>query len=90
MLSKDNWLGVPLEDSPRVYRAGYTEAAGSLGLLWEKAVYRGYTDATFSNYTETADWMGINGPIVRAEVGDMIEMYVARITNGEVVLTVAS
>jgi len=70
----DNWLGVPLEESPRVYSAGYTEAAGALGYIWEKAHYVGYTDASFTTPTDTANWHGINGPIIRAGVGDMIEM----------------
>jgi hypothetical protein len=49
----DNWLGVPLEDSPRVNAAGYSKDSGSLGLKWEKAFYRGYTDASFTQRTST-------------------------------------
>lgn len=73
----DNWLGVPMEDSPRAYSAGYLESAGSiLGTgPWKKAKYVGYTDDTFSTKTSQPDNAGMNGPVMRAEVGDMIEIY---------------
>ncbi len=69
----DNWLGVPLSVSPRARLAGYI-APGSLGTKWQKAVYRGYTDATFTTRTPQPATQGIQGPILRAEVGDMIEI----------------
>ncbi len=69
----DNWLGVPIEVSPRAYSAGYT-SPGSLGLKWLKALYRGYTGTTFTTLTEQPPWEGVNGPTLRAEVGDMIEI----------------
>jgi len=72
----DNWLGVPLDVSPRANQAGYTKSAGSYGTSWEKALYRGYTDPSFSERTEQAATQGINGPTMRAEVGDLIEILV--------------
>lgn len=69
----DNWLGLPISDSPRAKAVGYT-ASGSLGTRWEKALYRGYTDATFRTRTAQPKTQGINGPTIRAEVGDMIEI----------------
>ncbi|KAI9737995.1 MAG: hypothetical protein M1834_009365 [Cirrosporium novae-zelandiae] len=69
----DNWLGVPLNSSARAYFAGYT-APGSLGTKWEKALYRGYTDATFTTLSPQPAWQGAQGPTLRAEVGDMIEI----------------
>ena len=69
----DNWLGVPLSVSPRARLAGYT-APGSLGTKWQKAVYRGYTDSTFTKQTIQESTHGIQGPLLRAEVGDMIEI----------------
>ena len=75
---RDNWLGVPLAKSPRAAGAGYGNLTGSIGgdggYTWEKAVYRGYTDATFTQQTEQADTNGINGPLLRAEVNDMIQI----------------
>lgn len=69
----DNWLGVPISASPRAYLAGYT-VPGSLGTKWAKAIYRGYTDATFNKLSPQPPTQGINGPTLRAEVGDMIEI----------------
>lgn len=66
----DNWLGVPLAVSPRAQKAGYNK----YGTKWRKAVYRGYTDSTFTSKTPQPEWQGIQGPTIRSEVGDMIEI----------------
>ncbi|KAK4554557.1 hypothetical protein LTR86_008412 [Recurvomyces mirabilis] len=53
-----NWdyapTGVPLEKSPRVTMSG----ALQYGTKWEKALYRGYTDSSFTNYTQQPPWQG--------------------------------
>lgn len=69
----DNGLGVPIDVSPRANTAGIT-AKGSLGTQWQKALYRGYTDASFTTPSPQPAWQGLNGPTLRAEVGDMIEI----------------
>lgn len=66
----DNWLGVPLPASPRAQRAGYTK----YGTKWRKAVYRGYSDSTFTSKSPQPEWQGIQGPTIRSEVGDLIEI----------------
>jgi FtsP/CotA-like multicopper oxidase with cupredoxin domain len=77
----DNVLGVPIDVSPRAYLAGYT-AEGSLGLRWQKALYREYTDASFTKLSTQPPWQGLMGPTLRAEVGDMIEiLFVNRLPN---------
>ena len=68
----DNWLSVPIHLSPRAQDADYTST--SLGTKWRKAVYRGYTDASFVEKTEEPAWQGLQGPTIRAEVGDMVEI----------------
>ncbi|KAG9765097.1 Cupredoxin, partial [Aureobasidium melanogenum] len=74
----DNWLGVPFNDSIRAKNAGYLE----YGTVWTKALYRGYTDATFTQRTEQPAWQGTQGPILRAEVGDVIEiLFVNNLAN---------
>ncbi|KAI5238357.1 Cupredoxin [Aureobasidium subglaciale] len=74
----DNWLGVPVQNSPHAAAAGYLNLTGSLGsnwgMEWQKAVYKGYTDSTFSAQSEQPATNGINGPILRGEVGDMIQI----------------
>jgi hypothetical protein len=66
----DNWLGVPFNDSIRAMNAGYVSAGTTL----VKALYRGYTDTTFTQRTDQAPTLGTQGPILRAEVGDMAQI----------------
>lgn len=37
-------------------------------------MYKGYTNSSFTVETDKPAWLGLNGPIVRAEVGDMIQI----------------
>src|SRR5262249_14538109 len=39
---------------------------------WAKTRYIEYTDATFSTRKPQPEWLGILGPVIRAEVGDEI------------------
>lgn len=39
-----------------------------------KSLYRGYTDQSFSTPSVQPAWQGTQGPTVRAEVGDLIEI----------------
>src|SRR5262249_20479141 len=39
---------------------------------WNKTRYIEYTDATFSGRKPQPDWLGILGPVIRAEVGDLV------------------
>jgi FtsP/CotA-like multicopper oxidase with cupredoxin domain len=41
---------------------------------YKKAIYRGYTDASFTTEEERPLWLGIMGPIIRAQVGDVIQV----------------
>jgi hypothetical protein len=67
-----------MEASPRANMAG----ANAFGTKWLKALYRGYTNESFSQYTEQPAWQGTQGPTIRAEVGDMIEiMFVNKMTT---------
>jgi hypothetical protein len=44
----------------------------TLQTRWAKTRYIEYTDATFSTVKPQAEWLGILGPMIRAEVGDTI------------------
>ncbi|RHZ57074.1 hypothetical protein CDV55_105750 [Aspergillus turcosus] len=70
----DNWLGVPFNESFRAQTWGYIANSTTIGTRYDKALYRGYTDATFETRSEQPDWLGFQGPIIRGEVGDMIEV----------------
>ncbi|KAG9529106.1 Cupredoxin, partial [Aureobasidium melanogenum] len=65
----DNYMGVPIDVSPRAKSSGYLPRT-----IWRKALYRGYTDASFMQQTERPAYEGLLGPIIRAEVGDLIEI----------------
>jgi len=74
----DNWLGVPLNISPRAQAAGTT----AHGTTWLKALYRGYTDATFTTKSLQPPWQGTLGPTLRSEVGDLVEiLFVNRLSK---------
>jgi hypothetical protein len=85
----DNWLGVrnrtlcetesvaltipiqvPFNQSARAEFAGYTQ----YGTKWLKALFREYTDSLFTQYKDQPPFQGSQGPTIRAEVGDMIEI----------------
>ncbi|KAG9562146.1 Cupredoxin, partial [Aureobasidium melanogenum] len=82
----DNWLGVPIQNSPHAAAAGYLNTTGSIGASWgmefQKAVYKGYTDITFTTPSEQPAHNGINGPVLRGEVGDMVQiMFINTLTD---------
>lgn len=68
----DNWLSVPVDKSPRADAGNYN--GFSIGTKWRKAVYREYTDASFTQRSTQPVWQGLQGPTIRAEVGDLIEI----------------
>ena len=60
-----------------VANAVMTRSETTLGRVMKKALYREYTDATFSTLKPRApEWehLGMVGPLLRAEVGDTIEI----------------
>jgi FtsP/CotA-like multicopper oxidase with cupredoxin domain len=63
---------------PRGYAKFYAQRGPHLiGKLYRKAVYREYTDATFRHLKPRQPeeaYLGILGPILRAEVGDTIQI----------------
>ncbi|MEQ2302367.1 hephaestin-like 1 [Ameca splendens] len=46
-----------------------------IGGVYKKAMYREYTDATYSHLAPRPDWLGFLGPILRAEVDDVIIIH---------------
>jgi len=42
---------------------------------WRKTRYVEYTDATFATPKLQPEWLGVLGPIIRAEVGDTIQVH---------------
>ncbi|XP_076837341.1 hephaestin-like protein 1a [Brachyhypopomus gauderio] len=46
-----------------------------IGSVYKKAVYRQYTDESFSTEISKPQWLGFLGPVIRAEVGDDIVVH---------------
>jgi FtsP/CotA-like multicopper oxidase with cupredoxin domain len=71
---RDEAMGMPFDDIAK----GFTEtSANHIGRVYKKAIYREYTDATFTHLkprpTQDA-YLGLVGPILYAEVGDTIKV----------------
>ena len=49
---------------------------------WPKSRFVGYTDESFSTRQPQPEWLGILGPIIRAEVGDEIFVHFFNRTHG--------
>lgn len=45
------------------------------GIAYKKAVYKQYTDNTFTSEKPKSQWLGFLGPVIRAEVGDDIVVH---------------
>jgi FtsP/CotA-like multicopper oxidase with cupredoxin domain len=54
---------------------GEIPAAWRDSLAWTKTRYVEYTDDTFSVKKPQPPWLGVLGPVVRAEVGDTIQIH---------------
>lgn len=46
----------------------------TIGLVYKKARFQGYTDATFATKAEQPVYYGIVGPVVHVEVGDTVQV----------------
>ena len=49
---------------------------------WMKTRFTEYTDGTFSHRKPQPEWLGILGPIIRAEVGDTVIVHFRNLTRG--------
>ena len=70
----DQMTGKPFEGMVKVFME---HGAHRIGHIYKKAIYREYTDATFTNLKpRPADeqYLGILGPVLRAQVGDTIKV----------------
>uniref|UniRef100_A0A7N6BX88 ferroxidase n=1 Tax=Anabas testudineus TaxID=64144 RepID=A0A7N6BX88_ANATE len=46
-----------------------------IGRVYKKAMFRQYTDATYRHFASRPEWLGFLGPILRAEVDDVIVVH---------------
>ncbi len=70
----DGMMGMAPHGYAKMYA---THTAKTIGPIYRKALYREYTDATFKHLkprTKDQAYLGALGPIIRAEVGDTIDV----------------
>lgn len=71
---RDEAMGMPFDDIAK----GFTEPGPhQIGRVYKKAIYREYTDGTFTKLKPRAPedaYLGLMGPILYAEVGDTIKV----------------
>ena len=71
---RDEAMGMPFDEIAKLY----TESGPHrIGRVYKKAIYREYTDATFSTLKvrpPDEQYLGLLGPILRGEVGDTIKV----------------
>ncbi|XP_061103932.1 ferroxidase HEPHL1-like [Conger conger] len=46
-----------------------------IGSVYKKAIYREYTDQTYSKEISKPNWLGYLGPVLRGEVGDILIVH---------------
>ncbi|CAL1573460.1 unnamed protein product [Knipowitschia caucasica] len=51
------------------------EGPDRIGKVYKKAMYREFTDGTFTQLAPRAQWLGYLGPVLRAEVGDVMVVH---------------
>jgi FtsP/CotA-like multicopper oxidase with cupredoxin domain len=71
----DQMTGKPFEGETRIWTE---QGKDRIGNTYRKAIYREYTDDTFSTEKKRAkelEYLGIMGPLIRAEVGDTIVIH---------------
>lgn len=71
----DMMTGKPFDDEAKIWTE---RTKDRIGKMYRKAVYREYTDGTYtSEKKRSREWehLGIMGPLIRAEVGDTIVVH---------------
>lgn len=46
-----------------------------IGRVYKKAIYRGFTDGTFTQPIQVPGWAGLLGPPIKTEVGDVVYIH---------------
>ncbi|XP_027004663.2 ferroxidase HEPHL1-like [Tachysurus fulvidraco] len=70
----DSFTNVSLNESGSNSELYFGTGNGRLGGEYTKVVYRAYTDETFTENISKDAYLGILGPVLRAEVGDTLQL----------------
>lgn len=65
----ENMNGMLTDGSPQAAAVAGNNAQ-RIGHICKKALFREYTDGSFTQQSTRPEWLGISGPNIRAEVGD--------------------
>ncbi|KAJ9309907.1 hypothetical protein DTO217A2_545 [Paecilomyces variotii] len=65
--------GVEIDQSPQA-AAVAAHNGQRIGHVYTKAMFREFTDDTFAVQARRPQWLGMLGPVIRAEVGDTVEV----------------
>ena len=74
-MGRDQMMGMPYDKMTAMW---FESGKHQIGRVYHKAVYREYTDNTFSTLKKrTPEWehLGLLGPTLHAEVGDTIQIF---------------
>lgn len=66
----------------RYSRARLVPNKNRIGSVYTKAIYRAFTDATFTTPLPVPEWAGMLGPPIRAEVGDVVFIHFKNMASG--------
>ncbi|KAI7867731.1 Cupredoxin [Spinellus fusiger] len=72
---KNKWTFACNHTSVNIDSLKLLKAQTTLGTCYYKALYREYTDATYTTLVQTPQWQGNMGPILRAQVGDTLQVH---------------
>lgn len=66
--------GIPIANTPTVSGSAYAKNNESIGSQYIKSLFKGYTGSDYRKHSEQPYWLGFQGPLIEAEVGDMVEV----------------
>ena len=53
-----------------------------IGSRYKKAIFKAFTDASFTQAIPSPPWAGLLGPVIRAEVGDTVYVHFKNMASG--------
>ncbi|XP_061754573.1 ferroxidase HEPHL1 isoform X2 [Nerophis ophidion] len=69
-VAKDEFASIFLQKGPQ-----------RIGSVYKKAMFRQYTDATYSTLAPRPPWLGFLGPVLRAEVDEVIVVHLKNLAS---------
>ncbi|KAL3877799.1 hypothetical protein ACJMK2_035449 [Sinanodonta woodiana] len=85
---KVNWDYLPMGTDPLSGNNSYIDkflrhGPDMIGSKYSKYVYKQYTNSSFKTEIPKPDWLGLLGPIIRGEVGEIIKVHFRNMADRE-------